>query len=201
MFFSRGFSTVSNKDLSSELKELAKKGSVKKDTWQYGAEGSILDGTMTLRYKQGSYVGFTFPFCPGSAYGWLSRLPDPTVPGPESPPGEPGDQNPPPSGGNSAKAGYFVVPAALLLALAYLLRRPVCVSVKPVPGGVRVFRDHRGPVRIKVTVIGGVQELASCELEREESFVLPVAAGPGAIRVKVPFRYRNVSKQKKVVIA
>ncbi|MCL6558836.1 MAG: hypothetical protein K6U74_08530 [Firmicutes bacterium] len=94
----------------------------------------------------------------------------------------------------------LVVPIILLFfVLAYLLRRPVCVSVVTEPSGVRVFRDSRGPVRLKVVVIKDSHELAQREMEREESFILPVA-GIGTVRVKVPLRYRNVSKQKEVVV-
>jgi hypothetical protein len=194
-----------NKKLPDEIKELIRKTPAKKDIWQYGADGNILNGTMTFRYSEQSWgeqlwVSFTFPFCPGAAYAWLSKLPDPTVPAvPGSPPGEPGGQNPPPSG-DDGKARYFAVPALLLLlALAYFLRRPVCVSLEVIPGGVRVFRDWRGPVKVKVSIVGGIQELAQRELEREESFVLPVPAGAGTVRVKVPVRYRNVSKKEAVI--
>jgi hypothetical protein len=87
----------------------------------------------------------------------------------------------------------------LLVFIACLLRRPVCVSTEADPEGVRVFRDRRGPVKVKVSVVSGVQELAKLELAREESVVLPVP-GPGTVRVKVPTWYRNVSKRKKMVI-
>jgi hypothetical protein len=87
----------------------------------------------------------------------------------------------------------------LLVFIACLLRRPVCVSTEAAPEGVRVFRDRRGPVKVKVSVVSGVQELAKLELAREESVVLPVP-GPETVRVKVPAWYRNVSKRKEAVV-
>lgn len=166
----------------------------KEDVWQYSQKGAVLDGTMELGYQltgQRFTVGFTLPFCPGSASFWMAHEQIPPEVSPKK--AEPQQSRP---------ARWPLIPA-LALSLLFLVARPfrtvnVSVELDMLHGGLAVYRDRRGPGRVSVAVYWEGQLLTQLSLEREGRVNLPRPA-PGRVGVRTP-GYRNISQRQSVVI-
>ncbi|MEW6574371.1 MAG: hypothetical protein AB1374_12160 [Bacillota bacterium] len=168
------------------------------DVWRYSQKGAVLDGTMELGYRlsdQRFTVGFTLPFCPGSAEYWMAQAQTPS----EAPP-QVSHRKPAPQRSRSIRWPLDIAGVLPLFFLLVWLSRTVNVSVDldMLHGGLSVYRNRRGPRKVHAAVYREGQLLKELLLNRDEKINLPRPA-PGRVSVRTP-GYRNVSQRQIVMV-